>query len=390
MRVAVVSESFVPQVNGVTASVCRILEHLAEGGHQATVIAPGAGPASYAGFPVHGTPAFRLPFYRSFHTGLPSGRVASLLAEFKPDIVHLASPATVGAAGMSAAVRLGVPAVAVFQTDLAGFARRYGLRGADGLIWSWLRHIHSRAARTLAPSTATMAELRERRFPRLELWGRGVDLHRFDPGRRCERLRRELAPNGEVIVGYVGRLAADKRVHLLAELTRLPGIRLVVVGDGPAARSLRRHLPTAVFCGLRVGDELGRIVASFDVFVHTGVNETYCQAVQEALAAGVPVVAAAAGGPLDLVQPGRNGLLYPPDAPALMREAVARLAADEAARGRMGEEARRSVLGRTWAAVCGGLVEHYRAVLEEGDAWRAGAPRSPGSGAGMAGRRAAA
>ncbi|MBP2703191.1 glycosyltransferase family 1 protein [Microbispora sp. RL4-1S] len=368
MRVAIVSESFLPQVNGVTNSVCRILDHFADQGHDAMVIAPSPGPDGYAGFPVHATPAFRLPFYRSFRVGLPTRRVAALLREFKPDIVHLASPTVVGASGMTAAAGLGVPAVAVFQTDLAGFARQYGIRGADPLVWSWLRHIHGRAARTLAPSTATMAELDAHGVPRLRLWGRGVDLDRFSPRHRSAEVRRELAPNGETVIGYVGRLAADKRVHLLAELADLPGTRLVIVGDGPAAPALRRRLPRAVFCGLRTGEDLSRVLASFDVFVHTGANETYCQAVQEALAAGVPVVAAAAGGPLDLVRPGVNGLLYPADSPSLMREAVLRLVEDAPYRAGMGERARRSVLDRTWAHTCAGLVGHYEEVLGDGTA----------------------
>ncbi|GAA4578176.1 glycosyltransferase family 1 protein [Planotetraspora phitsanulokensis] len=363
MRVAIVSESFLPQVNGVTNSVCRVLEHLERHGHEAMVVAPGRGPSDYAGFPVRTTPAFRLPFYRSFRVGLPSGEIMSSLEAFKPDVVHLASPTVVGASGMTAADRLGVPAVAVFQTDLAGFARQYGMRGADAAIWGWLRHIHIRAARTLVPSSATMSELNAHGIPRLSLWGRGVDLDRFNPAHRSERLRRELAPNGEVIVGYVGRLAADKRVHLLAKLADLPGIKLVVVGDGPAAKSLRRRMPDAVFCGLRTGTELSEILASFDVFVHTGANETYCQAVQEALAAGVPVVAAAAGGPLDLVQPGQNGLLYPSDSPEGMREAVAHLVADGEARARMSGNARASVLHRTWSALCDQLVGHYETAV---------------------------
>ncbi|MCT9933482.1 glycosyltransferase [Planotetraspora sp. A-T 1434] len=249
------------------------------------------------------------------------------------------------------------------------------MRGTDSAIWSWLRHIHSRADRTLVPSSATMTELTEHGIPRLRLWGRGVDLDRFNPRHRSERLRRELAPGGEVIVGYVGRLAADKRVHLLTMLAGLPGTRLVIVGDGPAARGLR--LPDAVFCGLRTGEDLSEILASFDIFVHTGANETYCQAVQEALAAGVPVVAAAAGGPLDLVQPGHNGLLYPPDAPSEMREAVARLSADEVTRVRMSGNARESVLARTWSAVCDQLFGHYESVLHEPEPWTAPATDPP-------------
>ncbi|GII60234.1 GDP-mannose-dependent alpha-mannosyltransferase [Sphaerisporangium krabiense] len=381
MRVAIVSESFLPQVNGVTNSLCRLLDHLAEQGHDAMVVAPNPGPRTYAGFPVHATPAFRLlPFYRSFRVGLPSRVIHRSMAEFKPDVVHLASPTVVGAAGLTAALRLGVPAVAVFQTDLAGFARQYGLRGTDALIWSWLRHVHARAALTLAPSTATMRELRAHGVPRVSLWGRGVDLDLFHPRHRSPELRRELAPDGEVVVGYVGRLAADKRVHLLAELAGLPGVRLVVVGDGPAERRLRALLPGAVFCGLRTGTDLARVLASFDVFVHTGRNETYCQAVQEALAAGVPVVAAAAGGPLDLVTPGENGLLFPPDDPAAMRAAVARLAGDAALRRRMGLAARASVLGRSWTSLCHRLFGYYQAVVGEPATVPAAWPAGTGGG----------
>jgi phosphatidylinositol alpha 1,6-mannosyltransferase len=136
----------------------------------------------------------------------------------------------------------------------------------------------------------------------------------------------------------------------------------VVVGDGPAKRRLERMLPDAVFTGFRTGPELSELVASLDVFVHTGADETFGQAVQEGLAAGLPVVAPASGGPLDLVRPGYNGLLYPPDDPAAMRAAVATLAADAALRTRMGGHARLSVHGRGWTGICDELLGHYDAV----------------------------
>ncbi len=326
------TESFLPRVNGVTNSVCRVLDYLARHGHEALIVAPAPGPDTHADFPVRLMPAAPLPFYRSFTIGLPTRRVEPALREFKPDVVHLASPVQVGASGVTAARRLGVPAVAVFQTDVAGFARRYGWRGADRVVWPWLRHIHAGAERTLAPSSATLAELERRGIPRLARWPRGVDLERFHPRHRREAFRQRACPSGEVLVGYVGRLAAEKRVHLLGQLSGLPGIRLVIVGDGPHERSLRRALPHAAFLGLRTGDELSMIMAS-------------------------------AGGPLDLVQPGRSGLLYPPDDTAAMRAAVAALARDGAARRRMGAHARRSVLGRSWEAVCGELLCHYRAAV---------------------------
>ncbi|TYK46881.1 glycosyltransferase family 1 protein [Actinomadura decatromicini] len=359
VKVAIVTESFLPQVNGVTGSVCRVLEQLAARGHQALVVAPRPGPESYAGARVELVPGVRLPFYSSVVVGLPTRRVTAVLRDFAPDVVHLAAPMMLGVSGLAAAERLDVPAVAVFQTDIAGFARRYGLRGTDPTVWWWLRRVHGRADRTLAPSTPVLAELDRRGVPRLSLWGRGVDRRRFNPAHRSPETRAALAPDGEVLVGYVGRLAAEKRPRMLATLAGLPGTRLVIVGDGPEERRLRRLMPDAVFTGFQTGTELSRLMASLDVFVHTGADDTFCQAVQEALACGVPVVAAAAGGPLDLVRPGVNGLLYAPDDGDGLRAAVATLAADPDLRLRLGAGALASVEGRGWDVVCEQLIDHY-------------------------------
>jgi phosphatidylinositol alpha 1,6-mannosyltransferase len=328
------------------------------------VIAPRPGPVEYAGHEVVSVAGVALPGYRSFVVGLPVARLEKRLRQFKPDIVHLASPVTLGAAGASTARKLDLPCLAVFQTDVAGFAKRYGLRGTDTAIWSWLRHIHSQADRTLVPSSATFSQLEDRGIPRLAMWRRGVDAVRFHPGHRCETLRSELAPDGETIVGYVGRLAGDKRVDLLNHVAGLPGVKLVVVGDGPAASKLRASMPQAVFTGFLDGPELSRVYASLDVFVHTGADETFCQAVQEAMASGVPVVAPAAGGPLDLVLHERTGLFYATDSIAELREAVMRLSEDPAMRFRFGALGRAAVESRSWASVGDQLLAHYRELVD--------------------------
>ncbi|TDQ48828.1 glycosyltransferase family 4 protein [Actinorugispora endophytica] len=376
LRVAIVTESFLPQVNGVTNSVCRVAEHLAATGHEAVIIAPGPGPAHYAGFPVIRLPGVSLPGYRSFSAGLPTRRLmTTALRGFAPDVVHLASPALLGHAAVEVARRWALPTVAVFQTDLVGFAGRYGIPAA-GVLWPYLNRIHSAVDRTLVPSTATLRTLAAQGFPRLNLWPRGVDGDRFDPAHRDEALRRRIAPDGQVIVGYVGRLARDKRVDLLAQVQKLRGVRLVVVGDGPDRARLRRRLPDAVFTGQRTGAELSRLYASLDVFVHTGADETFCQAVQEALSSGVPVVAPASGGPLDLVRDGRNGLLYAPDSVRELRLAAGRLVHNPELRARLAAAARPSVRERTWASVNDRLVEHYREVTASSDSLvrRSGSP----------------
>ena len=236
----------------------------------------------------------------------------------------------------------------MYQTDFAGFARRYGLGVASPAMWNWLRRVHSQSDLTLAPSSLACLELARHRIRPVAKWGRGVDLQRFHPRHRSPLLRRRLAPNGETIVGYVGRLAPEKRVHLLHHVQKMQGVRVVVVGDGPSGRALRRRLRGAQFLGFQTGAELSQILASLDVFVHTGADETFCQTIQEALASGVPVVTPAAGGPMDLVRHGENGWLFPDDDPALLRSAVAELVADDPRRLVMGQRARASVERRSW------------------------------------------
>ena len=361
MRVAIVSECFLPVVNGVTNSVLRVVEHLTAAGHDVLVIAPGTdGPTEYAGAPVVRIPSVELPMVTSMPVGVPSRRILTALREFDPDVVHLAAPFVVGYRGLAAARRLGIPTVAVYQTDVAGFAASYGLGLTARAAWAWTCRLHSQADRTLTPSSWATEALRERGVPRVHQWARGVDTRRFTPSKRSAALRRKLAPKGELLIGYVGRLAPEKQVERLAALHNLPGTRLVVVGDGPSADRLRATLPAAAFLGFREGDELARIYASLDVFVHTGPSETFCQAVQEAMASGVPVVAPDSGGPRDLVHHGKTGYLLG-DMESRLRPTIGALT-DAALRRQMGAAGRRAVAGRTWEAVCGELLGHYDAV----------------------------
>ncbi|GAB3418435.1 glycosyltransferase family 1 protein [Flindersiella endophytica] len=310
-----------------------------------------------------------LPMYPELPLGLPDSAIRKAIAEFRPDIIHLASPIVIGRSGLKIAEKHGIPTVAVYQTDVVGFAQQYGFVGVERTIWAWTRRLYARAGRTLAPSQPAVAQLEGIGVPRVFCWRRGVDLAQFDPSRRDDALRARLAPNGEVLIGYVGRVATEKRVHLLRHLDNLDGIRLVVVGDGPALEETRAVAPRAAFLGMLRGAELAKAIASLDVFVHTGAHETFCQAAQEAMASGVPPVAPAAGGLLDLVDPGRTGLLYAPEDSeagiASMRAAARTLADDAALRLRMGDAARRSVLRRDWSHILDELIDvHYKAVLQ--------------------------
>lgn len=373
MRVAVVTESFLPSVNGVTHSVLQVIAHLRRHGHDALVVAPGTGPDTVPevpGVPVVRVPAVDLPVVDSLPVGVPTPAVRAALAEFRPDVVHLASPFVLGARGITVARRLGVPTVAVYQTDVAGFAASYGVGLTARAAWRWIRRLHAGADRTLAPSRWAVDALREHGVPRVQRWGRGVDTQRFRPSRRASEsaraLRAELAPDGEMLVGYVGRLASEKHVERLAALEGVPGVRVVVVGDGPARDRLTTALPHARFLGFRGGVELAETYAALDAFVHTGPYETFCQTAQEAQASGVPVLAPDAGGVADLVEPGVTGWLFPPSAGAggaVLRGRVEQWRDDPRRRAAMGASAREAVAGRTWPRVCDELLGHYDELI---------------------------
>lgn len=175
---------------------------------------------------------------------------------------------------------------------------------------------------------------------------------------------RGVAPGGERILGYVGRLAAEKQVDDLAALRGIPNTRIVIVGDGPERARLEKLLPNALFLGFLSGDDLATAVAGFDVFVHPGELETFCQTIQEAMASGVPVVATGRGGPLDLVDSSRTGWLYRPGDLAELRARVADLTGDEAKRRAFANAARASVEARTWKSVCAALIGHYSAAID--------------------------
>ncbi|HEU0206542.1 MAG TPA: glycosyltransferase [Pseudolysinimonas sp.] len=374
MRVVLVAESSLIHMNGVTHSLLQVLRHLESQGHETRVIAP-RGTLLERADPVHdaiGPHGSELSLLRS--VGLPSypevrvtfaraGRLSAILRDFAPDVVHLASPFVLGWQGLRVADRLGIPTVAIYQTDIPGYAQRYGMPGAQPALAQHVARIHQRATLTLAPSSAALAELRSARVDRLRLWARGVDSARFRPERRSAPWRARVAPNGETIVGYVGRLAPEKQVEDLAALADLPNTRLVIVGDGPSRAALQKLLPDAVFLGFLGGDQLAEAVAGFDVFVHPGENETFCQTVQEALASGVPVVATGRGGPLDLVQSSRTGWLYTPGDLGELRARVADLVGDTGKRRAFAAAARESVLHRSWSRLGDELLGHYRDAI---------------------------
>lgn len=366
MKIAILTESFLPHMNGVTGSVLQAITHLSARGHELLVIAPDAGPVDLElsgariellrSIPLPGYPAVRI-------VSATATRLAKILHDFKPDVVHLASPFILGWAGVRAAHMLRLPTVAVYQTDVAAYAGRYGIPQATSVAAAHIAKLHRRASLTLVPSTSAHEFLIGLGVDRLRHWGRGVDADRFAPERRDETWRDGIG-RGQVLVGYAGRLSPEKQVEDLAVLQSLPGVKLVVIGEGPSRASLEQQLPEAHFTGFLSGDELARALASLDVFVHPGESETFCQGVQEALASGTAVVATGSGGPLDLVENSVTGWLYEPGNLEQLRSYVADLTGDRSKREAFARSARRSVRHRSWAALCEQLEGHYTEAIE--------------------------
>jgi len=367
MKVAIVTESFLPQINGVTNSVLRILESLGAGGHEALVIAPESEgtPKEYAGHKVKTIPA--LPIQSVIPIGMPIGlpnrRLEHLIDGFSPDVIHLASPMLLGMHGAKIAKRLGIPTLSVYQTDMAGFASHYGFDIAHTSLRKLVGKIHSQTDRTLAPSRSACYELKSQGVPEVYLWQRGVNLELFNPKARSESLRKYWDPTGKrTIIGYVGRLAKEKRISDLKYLDRDPDNLLIITGDGPANEKLKKELPNAIFMGHKNGSDLAEIFASLDLFIHPGPNETFCQAVQEALASGTPCIVPTTGGPADLVSHGKTGYVINIHRPDDLDAAVMhfKLRND---RANMALQARRSVMTRTWSAINAQLMNHYNEIL---------------------------
>jgi len=246
---------------------------------------------------------------------------------------------------------------------MAGFASHYGFEIAHSSLRKFVGKIHSQTDRTLAPSRSACYELKSQGVPEVYLWQRGVNHELFNPEVRSESLRKYWDPTGKrTIIGYVGRLAKEKRISDLKYLDRDPSNLLIITGDGPASEKLKKELPNAIFMGHKNGKDLAEIFGSLDLFIHPGPNETFCQAVQEALSSGTPCIVPTTGGPADLVAHGKTGYVINIHRPDELEAAVLHFKMRND-RVNMAHAARQSVLSRTWSTINSQLINHYEEIL---------------------------
>lgn len=366
LRVAVVTETYPPEVNGVALTLARMVQGLAERGHRVTVVRPrqideswstSAAASDVATMLVRGLP---IPSYPHLRMGLPAGR--DLLHEWqrrRPDLVHVATEGPLGHSAVRAARRLGITVTSDFRTNFHAYTQHYGIGWLRRPILAYLRSFHNRTALTMVPTEALRMQLEALGFHDLAVVARGVDVGRFDPARRSTELRRSWgAADADAVVLHVGRLAAEKNLGLLARafesIQRLhPTARLLLVGDGPQRAALQAQIPGAIFAGQRHGTDLATHYASADLFLFPSLTETFGNVTAEAMASGLPVVAFDYAAAAQLIRPGRSGMLVARCNEAQFEQVAVALAGSRAMRAALGEQARRDAGEHDWGPVLG-------------------------------------
>jgi glycosyltransferase involved in cell wall biosynthesis len=373
MRITIVTETYFPQVNGVSRTLSQLVRVLEHWGDAVQVIHPDYGqlPDAAECYPV---PSLRVPFYPDLRLPIPPYRgVRDAIERFQPDLIHIATEATLGLAVHRYASRQGIPIVSSFHTNFDQYSDHYRVGWARGVIWRYLRWFHNRTLETYVPSRSTVLDLQRRGFRNLVLWPRGVDASLFRPDRPGrEAIRRSLGfRTDDVVIAYVGRVAVEKNVDYLAEALcevarRFPGARPLIVGDGPARPALEERLGgRATLVGFQSGKDLADHYAAADVFAFASRTETFGNVVLEAMASGLPAVVLGEGGPAEIVRNGETGLVIDPTScPSAFAGAILALAEDAPLRRRLADQAREYASSQSWDQIMGALRGRYSAILE--------------------------
>jgi glycosyltransferase involved in cell wall biosynthesis len=373
LRVALVTSSYNYIADGVALTLNRLVAYLQSQGVDVLVVTPVARAAAFAHEgEIAAAPSAPLPFRSEYR--LAFGLTPALrrrLEAFDPDIVHIATPDLLGRQALTFAQARGVPAVASYHTRYETYLKDYGLKFLEDFVAEWLRRFYGACDEVYAPSASMAEHLMAAGFAdNIRLWARGVDTKRFHPSNRSQAFRARLGiAEGEPVIAFVGRLVREKRLDTLVEVAaalRRAGVdhRVLIVGDGPDRAMLERGLPGAQFTGFLTGDELATAYASADVFLFPSDTESFGNVTLEAMASGLPTVAADATGSRCLVSEGVTGFLAPAGEAAAFVEPLAALAGDASMRQAMGQAARARSLEFSWDAAMSGLLDRYEALAQ--------------------------
>ncbi|WP_375392864.1 glycosyltransferase family 4 protein [uncultured Sphingomonas sp.] len=376
LRVALFSGNYNYTRDGPTQALNLLVGHLLAQGAAVRVYAPTTDTPAFAPTgDLVSVPSIAIPGERGEYRlarGLPRATRRDL-AHFAPKVLHLSAPDFLGFSAVRWARRRNIPCVASLHTRFETYLRYYHVGVLAPVFVGIQRRFYNRVDRVMPPGESMAAVVRGWGVTTpTSIWSRGIDHDRFRPDRRDLGWRRDLGiGDDEIAIGFLGRLVKEKGLEVfaevLAELTRR-GVphRVLVVGEGPARAWFEAQAAGAVFAGFQSGDDLGRAVASMDLFFNPSVTETFGNVTLEAMAAGVPVVAARATGAVDLVVPGETGFLVPPRDVAAYADALQRIITDPALRAQMGEAGHRKAAGYRWELVNQKVVDTYLEVMGTG------------------------
>jgi glycosyltransferase involved in cell wall biosynthesis len=377
LRIAIVTETFPPEVNGVAMTLGRIVDGLIQRGHAVQVVRPRQPreglPSARDGLDEVLSKGMPLPAYGELRFGLPSkNRLNKLWAANRPDIVHVVTEGPLGWSAVAAARKLQLPVTSSFHTNFQTYSQHYGIGLLKTPIETYLRKLHNRTQATMVPTRSMQQELQRRGYANVTVVSRGVDTALFNPGRRSEALRESWgAGPDDTVLMLVGRLAKEKNVGLLvsayrAILAREPQAKLVLVGDGPLRKTLELSCPQAHFAGVRKHEDLAAHYASADLFVFPSLTETYGNVVPEALASGLAVLSYAHAAARELITSGHNGVLVDAGDELGFVDAAVELASDRALQQRLRQASAPSVAHLAWDAIYSGFESVLRGVLQQG------------------------
>ena len=373
LHLAIVTETYPPEVNGVAQTIAKVVEGLSQNGHEITLVRPSQGTADNGAV----TPGIRevfvtgvpIPKYGQLKMGLPAmNRLTRLWRAQRPDVVHIVTEGPLGFSALAAARRLGLPVASEFRTNFHSYCAHYGVGWLARPIMAYLRWFHNRTGCTMVPTRALATELAAKGFINLRVVARGVDTQRFDPAKRCMKLRESWGVAAQSLaVLYVGRLADEKNLPVLASaFERIrqvrPDSKLVLVGDGPAREALQRRCPQAVFTGIRKGEELARHYASGDMFLFPSLTETFGNVTPEAMASGLAVLAFNHAAASELIRSGENGMVAQPGNDAQFCDLAARLATQPDEIARLRKRARQTALQLGWPSIIQEIEGVYAAL----------------------------
>jgi|UniRef100_UPI004049AB9E glycosyltransferase involved in cell wall biosynthesis len=377
MKLAIVTETFPPEVNGVAMTFRVIARELAQRGHQVTVFRPKRTDLSASGQTFDYTevqmPGMPIPGYPLLRLGLPARR--RLVRHWKsdrPDLVHVVTEGPLGASAVSAARAMGLPVTSSFHTNFHAYTHNYGFGLLYPMVLGWLRRVHNRTQRTFAPTDELCAELRNLGFRNMTLLSRGVDTDCFSPTRRSRSLRESwgAGPDDPVVL-HVGRMAPEKNYGLLFKCYEAmrhanPRLRFVLAGDGPMRDSLIKQHPECHFAGFYSRQEIGRYYASADIYIHPSLTETFGNVLTEAMASGLAVSGFDYAAARQFIQHRQNGLVVPCDKSDELISAAVELACDQNLRAELRQAARESFAQQSWSNVIGRFEDDLIAVTKLG------------------------